>query len=203
MGSGERRTTTAESLSVSDSEGPRRQTQVVRVQRVRHDGRQASRRICDGARGTARCRATPGASRESADRRRVRRTGARTAALTKGIGPKTFPTTGVCSVRGHLREGRPRARCTYGRGESGDVVGAVVAPAVDEEGGRTGDAAQVGAVDVLGDARGTSVLAQCIREPFRVESELLSMVHEVTRAKRGLVLEQEVVHLPESALIGG
>ena len=42
------------------------------------------------------------------------------------------------------------------RGEGVDVVGAVVAPAVDEERRRAGDAAQVGRVDVLGDPGGAA-----------------------------------------------
>ncbi len=50
---------------------------------------------------------------------------------------------------------RADARGAHGRGERADVVGAVVAAAVDEERRRAGDAAEVGAVDVLGDARGT------------------------------------------------
>ena len=36
----------------------------------------------------------------------------------------------------------------------------MVAPAVDEEGGSAGDAAQVGAVDVVSDAGGAGVLAE-------------------------------------------
>src|SRR5918994_2450380 len=62
------------------------------------------------------------------------------------------------SVRGHGRQCRPRSGRPYGRQERGDVVGAVVASAVDEERGRTRDAAQVGAVDILGHARGPGVL---------------------------------------------
>src|SRR5260221_6229260 len=61
-----------------------------------------------------------------------------------------------CRTRGRRPEGLcrrehgARASCTYGGRECADVVGAVVALAVDEERRRARDAAQVGAVDVLG-----------------------------------------------------
>ena len=43
--------------------------------------------------------------------------------------------------------------------EGGDVVGAVVASTVDEKGRCAGNAAEVGAIDVLGDSGGGSVLS--------------------------------------------
>ena len=78
-----------------------------------------------------------------------------------------------------------------------------MAAAVDEEGRRAGDAAQVGAVDVLGDAGSTGVVVQVVGEPFDVESELLGVADEVAEGEGVLVVEQQVVHLPERALVGG
>ena len=78
-----------------------------------------------------------------------------------------------------------------------------MAPAVDEERRRAGDAAEVGAVDVLGDARGADAFAQVVGEAFDVETELLGVADQVVELERVLVLEQEVVHLPERALLGG
>ena len=42
-----------------------------------------------------------------------------------------------------------------------------------------------------------------VGEAVDVEAELLGVADQVVRAKRVLVLEQEVVHLPERALVGG
>ncbi len=77
-----------------------------------------------------------------------------------------------------------------------------MASAVDEEGGRAGDAAEVGAVDILGDAGGAGVLAQVVGEAFDVEAQLLGVGDQIIRAERVLVVEQEVVQLPEGALLG-
>jgi hypothetical protein len=54
-----------------------------------------------------------------------------------------------------------------------------VAAAVDEEGGFAGDTAQVGAVDVFGNAGGAGVVLQVVGEPFDVESELLGIADQV------------------------
>ena len=62
---------------------------------------------------------------------------------------KSRPRLRYVAARG-LSAARARA-AGHGLRERGDVVGAVVAAAVDEEGRRARDAAQVGAVDVLGD----------------------------------------------------
>lgn len=55
--------------------------------------------------------------------------------------------------------------------QRGDVVGAVMPPPVDEEGGRAGNAAEAGGLDVLGDARGTGAPVQVVMESFGVEAE--------------------------------
>ena len=60
-----------------------------------------------------------------------------------------------------------------GRRQRGDVVGAVVTSAVDEEGGGARDAAQIRAIDVLGDTPGAGVLTEGGREAVEVEAELL------------------------------
>src|SRR5690348_8204593 len=65
------------------------------------------------------------------------------------------------------RSGRDRcagAGGDHGLAEGVDVVGAVVALSVDEERRRTGDAADVGAVDVLGDLRSALVFADSSEE---------------------------------------
>ena len=54
--------------------------------------------------------------------------------------------------------------------------------AVDEEGRCAGDAAQVGAVDVLGDAVGAGVLPEFVGEVFDVESELVGVTDQVAGA---------------------
>jgi hypothetical protein len=78
-----------------------------------------------------------------------------------------------------------------------------VAPTVDEEGGGAGDAAQLRAIDVLCDTSGAGVLTQRGREAVEVEAELLGVADEVVEAKSVLMVEQEVVHLPERALVAG
>ena len=57
-------------------------------------------------------------------------------------------------------------------GEGVDVVDAVVAAAVDEEGRRAGHRALVGARDVLADPRGVLSPAQLVGEAVDVEIEL-------------------------------
>ena len=66
-----------------------------------------------------------------------------------------------------------RARGADGGRERGDVVRAVVTTAVDEERRRAGDAAEVGAVDVVGDARGADAVAKIVREALDVKPEPL------------------------------
>ena len=75
--------------------------------------------------------------------------------------------------------------------------------AVDEEGWRARDAAEVGAVDVLGDPRRAGALAESVGEPLDVEPELLGVANEILRLQLVLVGEEQVVHLPERALVGG
>ena len=50
------------------------------------------------------------------------------------------------------------------------------------------------------DARGVDAAAQLVGEPVDVEAELAGVADEIRRHQRVLVLEQQVVHLPELAL---
>ena len=59
-------------------------------------------------------------------------------------------------------------RCLDCRGEGVDVVGAVLAAAVDEESGGAGHSAGGGRVDVFGDARSAHMTAQILAEPVDV-----------------------------------
>src|ERR687896_2020343 len=81
--------------------------------------------------------------------------------------------------------------------QGGEVVAAVVAAAVDEEAGGAGDPAQVGAVDVGGDARCVGALAEVVREAPEVEPELVPVPFQVTDLERVLMGHEEVVHGPE------
>ena len=54
-----------------------------------------------------------------------------------------------------------------------------MAAAVDEERRRARDVAEVGGVDVLGDAAGSGVLAQVVGEPVGVEPELARVADQV------------------------
>ena len=77
-----------------------------------------------------------------------------------------------------------------------------MAATVDEERRRARDAAEVGAVDVLGDPGSAGALAESVRELLDVEPELLGIADEILPLQRVLVGEEQVVHLPERALIG-
>jgi hypothetical protein len=77
--------------------------------------------------------------------------------------------------RSGRRQRRLRARGAHRRREGGDVIGAVVASPVYEEGRRAGDAAEVGAVDIIRDPGGAGVLAKVIGEAIDVERELLGV----------------------------
>ena len=74
---------------------------------------------------------------------------------------------------------------------------AVVATAIDEEGWGAGDSAEVGTVDVLGNAVGARMLAQLVGEVLDIEAELLRVADEIGWSERVLVVEQQVVHRPE------
>src|SRR5919107_3599617 len=104
------------------------------------------------------------------------------------------------SSRGYRR---PRLCRADGGRKGGGIVSAVVAPAVDEEGRGAGDSAEVGTVDVLGDVVRTRMLAQLAGEALDIEAELLSVAHEIGWSERVLVVEQQVVHLPEGVLFCG
>src|SRR5581483_7924177 len=80
---------------------------------------------------------------------------------------------------GARRPDRPRER--------GDVVGAVVAAAVHEERRRPRDAAQVGAVHVLGDTRRPRVRVEILREAPEVEAELARVPEQVGPVESALV----------------
>jgi hypothetical protein len=84
-----------------------------------------------------------------------------------------------------------------------DVVRAIVAAAVDEEGRRAGHAAQVRALDVLSDAVRAGAPVQVVGEARHVEPESIGVRHQIGHLQPVLVREQQVVHLPERALIGG
>ena len=75
--------------------------------------------------------------------------------------------------------------------------------AVDEERRRARDAAEVGAVDVLRDPGSAGALAERVGELLDVEPELLGVADEILPLELVLVREEQVVHLPERALVGG
>src|SRR5581483_1995944 len=86
-------------------------------------------------------------------------------------------------------------------GQRCDVVRPVMAELVDEEGRRPGDAGEIGRVDVLRDPRRTRARAQVVFEALDVEAELPGVADQVGNAQRVLVVEQDVVHLPEGVLL--
>src|ERR1035441_3897957 len=90
-----------------------------------------------------------------------------------------------------------------GGGERGDVVAAVVPAAVDEEGRGAGDTAEVGGVDVLGDPRGASALAEVLTESLAIEPEVAGVADQVAQLEGVLVAQEKVMHFPESALGSG
>ncbi len=77
-----------------------------------------------------------------------------------------------------------------------------MAAAVDEERRRAGDAALVGADDVLADARRVHPAAQILGDAVGVEPELLGVAPHVARAQLALMVEEDVVHVPEATLCG-
>src|SRR5919197_2839070 len=110
--------------------------------------------------------------------------------------PSSAPPNG-CSAEGPAARGPDLARQRL------QVVGAVVAPAVDEERRRAGDAALVGLVDVFGDAWRELPPPQVLAEALDVQAEALGGGEKLARRERILVVEQLVVHLPELPLGAG
>src|SRR6185312_5713956 len=99
-----------------------------------------------------------------------------------------------------------RGACTgdaYGVGKGADVVGAFMASAVDEEGGGSRHAAEVGGVDVLGHPSFVGVGTQVVLEAVRVQAQLLGVAKQIVAAQRVLVHQHQVVHSPEGPLCGG
>jgi hypothetical protein len=142
-------------------------------------------------------------------------TSARAVYLLAGIGLLATPAWAAAALRTadgrgfvtvSLRPGRPGravARRPRGVEERVDVVRAVVAASVDEERWRAGDPALVGARHVLADARGVLAPAKLARHAVGVEPELGGVVLEVLRAQLALMVEEDVVHVPEATLRGG
>src|SRR4051795_8201630 len=97
---------------------------------------------------------------------------------------------------------RTEARRPHGTRQTLDVVGPVVAAAVDEEARRAGHPALVGAPHVLADARRVLARAHVVYKALDVEAELLRVVAQVPPRQLVLVREQEVVHRPELPLRG-
>src|SRR5215475_15968205 len=118
--------------------------------------------------------------------------------------------SGACGLAWSGRAPGPAARADQGAcpgrpdglGERADVVGTVVAFAVDEEGGGARDAAEVGGVHVGGDLGLSGLAAQVADESFGVKAELAGVANQVVASQSVLVAEQLVVHLPELALAG-
>ena len=97
----------------------------------------------------------------------------------------------------------PRPRRPHRAGEGVDVVGAVVAFLVDEEGRGAGDAAEVGG------SRRPLRSAPCWPsscsswvEALEVEVEFARVARRSAGPELALVVEQQVVHLPEPPLRG-
>src|SRR5712691_6420753 len=90
-----------------------------------------------------------------------------------------------------------------GGGEGGDVVAAVVAAAVDEERRRAGDAAEVSRVDVLGYSAGAPAPGEVVAEPAGVDAGVAGVADQVAHEQGVLVAQQQVIHRPERALVGG
>src|SRR6185503_11483982 len=105
------------------------------------------------------------------------------------------------ATNGGLTHELAGARRFHCRRERRDVVGAVVAERVDEEGWRAGDAREIRRVDVLCDPAGARARSQIVLESLDVEPELPGIADEIAITERVLTLEQQVVHLPERALL--
>ena len=94
--------------------------------------------------------------------------------------------------------GQRRApRSLHGGGERVDVIGAPVAPAVDEETGSTGDPAGIGGRDVVGNAIGVVAALHLLPEAIDVEAQLFRVSPEIGSGQLVLVREEPVVHVPE------
>src|SRR5213076_488775 len=59
---------------------------------------------------------------------------------------------------------------------------------------------QIGAVDVVGNARGTGVRPQILGKELGVEPQLFRVADQIFRGEGVLMLEEQIVHLPEGAL---
>jgi hypothetical protein len=87
--------------------------------------------------------------------------------IGRGVPPGELPPAGIKVRAGEGRLSR--------RGERGDVVRALVAPGVDEEGRGSGDATEVGRVDVLGDPGAGLAFGQLFAETVHVQAELFDV----------------------------
>src|SRR5829696_3201249 len=120
---------------------------------------------------------------------------------TSGVGGSCRFGMSPFPARAPLAAGACGARRADGGAERGRVVLALVPPSVDEERRRAGDAREVGALDVARDATCVGAPPQAVPEPLLVEAQLLRVVAEVGRAQLLLMRDEEVVHVPEAALL--
>jgi hypothetical protein len=98
---------------------------------------------------------------------------------------------------------RASASRSDGGRESGDVVGAVVPAAIDEERWRPGYSAEVGGLDVLGNLACELLLTQAAAEDVAVEAERFGEAEQVWQCQFALMGEEKVIHLPELPLCTG
>src|ERR1043165_8309953 len=85
----------------------------------------------------------------------------------------------------------------------GELVPAVVAPPVEEEGGRSIHAADDATPELVPDRRRPSVGVELVPEPVERHPGGAGVLLEVGAGEAVLVLEEAIVHLPEPALRAG
>src|SRR5436190_3705780 len=109
------------------------------------------------------------------------------------VGNTSVP--GFCALPSPCRcEVGTRPRHAHGGGQRVEVERAAVADAVDEEGRRTRDVAEIRTLDVGGHPRGAYSLTQVLGESVRVEAELFGMADQILRRQGVLTSEQQVMH---------
>src|SRR4051812_23047000 len=91
--------------------------------------------------------------------------------------------------------GGPLSRRADSRRQARDVVGAVVAAAVDEERRGPRDSAEVGALHVLRDAVGADPAPHVGAEAVQVQPDGRGLGGQAGEGEAALVGEEEVVHL--------
>jgi len=118
------------------------------------------------------------------------------------VGPLNTAGAQLTSLRSSRTAG-PRSGRSQGLHQGFDIPGVIMPETVNKERRRAVDTARDAAQEILPNARGVCVGTKRILKVLAIKPEGLGVLDEVRVVQRGLMLEESIVHFPESLLACG